>query len=47
VVTSVKQDLQQILNYKNDLEALVEEQTNHLDAKNKKLFVQEQEQRSL
>jgi hypothetical protein len=35
------------LNYKNDLEALIEEQTNHLDQKNKKMFAQEQDTRSL
>jgi nitrate/nitrite-specific signal transduction histidine kinase len=46
-VASVKKDFQQILNYKSDLEALVEDQTQHLEQKNRKLFAVEQEQRQL
>ena len=38
LVQSVKQDFQQILNYKNDLDLLIEDQTQQLEAKNKKLF---------
>jgi len=42
-VASVKKDFQKILDYKSDLEALVEDQTQHLELKNRKLFAQEQE----
>ena len=47
MVASVKLDFQQILNYKNDLEALIEEQTSQLDHKNKKISNNEQEIRGL
>lgn len=42
-MASVKKDFQKILDYKSDLEALVEDQTQHLELKNRKLFAQEQE----
>ena len=35
---SLKQDFLQILNYKNDLELLIEDQTQQLEQKNKKIF---------
>lgn len=38
LVASVKKDFQQILNYKNDLEVLIEEQTQSLESKNQRLF---------
>lgn len=38
----MKNDFQQILNFKNDLEALINEQTEHLDKKNKKLTMMEE-----
>jgi len=34
---SIKQDFLQILNFKNELEVLIEEQTQHLESKTKKL----------
>lgn len=35
---SLKGDFQQILNYKNDLELLIEDQTQQMEQKNKKIF---------
>ena len=46
LVASVKKDFQQILNYKNDLEVLIEEQTQHLENKNKRLLQLEDNDRS-
>ena len=34
----MKQDFQQILNYKSDLEVLIEDQTQHLESKNQRLY---------
>lgn len=45
LVQSVKKDFQQILNYKNDLEVLIEDQTQHLESKNQRLY-QLEEQRA-
>ena len=45
LVASVKKDFQQILNYKNDLEVLIEEQTQSLESKNQRLY-QVEEQRN-
>ena len=36
VLIAIKQDLQQLLNYKNDLEVIVEQQTNAMEQKNRK-----------
>ena len=44
-MASVKKDLQQILNYKSDLEVLIEDQTQHLESKNQRLY-QLEEQRA-
>ena len=38
----MKADFQSILNYKNDLETLVEEQTQHIEKKNKRLMMVEE-----
>ena len=38
LVASVKKDFQQILNYKSDLEMLIEEQTQSLESKNQRLL---------
>ena len=45
LVASVKKDFQQILNYKSDLEVLIEDQTQHLESKNQRLY-QLEEQRA-
>ena len=44
-MASVKKDFQQILNYKSDLEVLIEDQTQHLESKNQRLY-QLEEQRA-
>lgn len=41
----IKQDFESILNYKNELEALIEEQTMNIDQKNKKLMMLEETMR--
>ena len=46
LVASVKKDCQTILHYKNDLEVLIEEQTQHLENKNKRLLVLEDSERT-
>ncbi len=42
-MAQIKQDLQQLLYYKNDLEVTIEQQTNALEQKNRK-FSQVEEQ---
>ena len=38
----LKQDFQQVLNFKNELEQLIEDQTSHIEQKNKKLHLLEE-----
>ena len=42
-MSQIKQDLQSLLNFKNDLELTIEQQTNALEQKNRK-FSQVEEQ---
>lgn len=46
LINSLKGDFQKILNYKSDLETLVEEQTQHLENKNKRMLIIEDTIRS-
>ena len=41
-ITQMKSDIQTVINFKNDLEALIEEQTQHIEKKNKRLQILEE-----